>query len=106
MTWDFQSALANEDLQAIRRCPKSDLHNHFMMGGDRRFVLKRTQRRVAPLKQKLRSIAEMHQWVQRNIGDIFDTRAGRLLAFEASLQQAKLMESRASNSVKTFGRSP
>ena len=31
----FQAALEARDLDAIRRVPKSDLHNHFFLGGNR-----------------------------------------------------------------------
>lgn len=30
---EFVDALIQENLEAIRRCPKSDLHNHFVLGG-------------------------------------------------------------------------
>jgi hypothetical protein len=33
MTPDFQRTQEEEDLSALRRCPKSDLHNHFILGG-------------------------------------------------------------------------
>ena len=34
----FQVALETGDLDAIRRVPKSDLHNHFFLGGNRALV--------------------------------------------------------------------
>jgi len=86
---DFRTALEDGDVDALRRCAKSDLHNHAILGGDRAFLLARTQRDIAPLARRLESIAEMHAWVEANIGDLFDGREGRLLAFEAALVQAR-----------------
>jgi len=89
MPHDFQSALMNDDLESVRRCPKSDLHNHFIFGGERDFLFQRTGRNIAPLNRRLKSIAEMHAWVNESVGGLFDTREGRLLAFEATFMQAK-----------------
>ena len=30
---EFADALRHENLEAVRRCPKTDLHNHFVLGG-------------------------------------------------------------------------
>jgi hypothetical protein len=38
---EFSDALTQGNLEAIRRCPKADLHNHFVLGGNRRFLLER-----------------------------------------------------------------
>jgi adenosine deaminase len=89
MTSDFQTALELEDLNALRRCPKSDLHNHSVGGGDRDFLRERTGLDIAPLSRKLGSIHEMHAWVEENTGGLFNDGAGRLLAFEAALVAAQ-----------------
>jgi Adenosine deaminase len=89
MAPDFQAALQNEDLDALRLCPKSDLHNHMIGGGDQAFLAQRTQRNIAPLDHRIGSIAEMHAWVGANIGELFDGAEGRLLAFEAALVSAR-----------------
>ena len=89
MTADFQTALESEDLNALRCCAKSDLHNHAILGGDRAFLLDRRGRDVAPLERKLGSVAEMHAWVEANIGGLFDGQEGRLLGFEVALVQAR-----------------
>jgi hypothetical protein len=86
---DFRTALETRDLEALRRCPKSDLHNHAVCGGDRGFLRDRTGREIAPLDRKLRSLEEMHAWVEANIGDLFSDGSGRLTAVEAALVQAK-----------------
>jgi adenosine deaminase len=86
----FQAALQAGNLDAIRRVPKSDLHNHFFLGGNRALVSEWVGRDIAPLEHKLSSMAEMHEWVQARLGALFAGAQGRLKAFEATLVQAKL----------------
>ena len=88
MELNFQDALARRDLAAMRRCPKSDLHNH--LGGDPDYAFARTGRRIVPLDHRLSSIEEMHQWAGENLnfGPKFDGAPGRLLMFELTLAQA------------------
>ena len=85
----FQTALETGDLDAIRRVPKSDLHNHFFLGGNRALVSEWAGEDIAPLDYRLGSMAEMHEWVQTRFGQLFAGAQGRLKAFEATLVQAK-----------------
>ncbi len=89
MTSAFEHALADRNLDTIRATPKGDLHNHFHAGGQRAFVRERTGRDIPPLDHVLSSMAEMHAWVDRQFGPVFEGTFGRLLAFEATLVQAK-----------------
>ena len=86
----FQTALKTGDLDAIRRVPKSDLHNHFFLGGNRVHVSEWAGKDIAPLDHKLGCMAELHEWVQTRFGTLFVGAQGRLKAFEATLVQAKL----------------
>jgi adenosine deaminase len=86
----FQAALARSDLEVLRRFPKSDLHNHFFLGGNRALVSEWAGYDIAPLDRKLASMAGMHEWVQSRFGRLFAGAQGRLRAFEATLVQAKL----------------
>jgi adenosine deaminase len=86
----FQVALQAGDLDGIRRVPKSDLHNHFFLGGNRALVSTWAGNDVRPLDRKLGSMAEMHEWVQTRFSTLFAGAQGRLMAFEATLVQAKL----------------
>jgi adenosine deaminase len=85
----FQAALEAADRDAIRRVPKSDLHNHFFLGGNRALVSEWAGKDVAPLDRKLGCMAEMHEWVQARLGTLFAGAQGRSKAFEATLVQAK-----------------
>ncbi len=82
----FQEALKAQDLEAVRRCPKTDLHNHGGAGVDPASVEAILRRRFAPLNHKLASIAEMHAWASRNLG-IFDPKLEPLL-LEAAFARA------------------
>lgn len=86
----FQAVLEARDLDGIRQVPKSDLHNHFFLGGNRALVSEWAGNDITPLDRKLGSMAEMHEWVQTRLGTLFAGAQGRLRAFEATLVQAKL----------------
>src|SRR5216684_2484105 len=66
MNDDFQQALKAEDLDAIRRCPKTDLHNHGWAGIDPASAAAILGRKVAVLDHKLTSMDEMHEWANEN----------------------------------------
>ena len=85
----FQEALRVGSLEALRLIPKSDLHNHAFGGGNRAWIARTTGRGIAPLDHPLGSMGEMHEWVGRHIGPLFDGPTGRLTAFEATLVQAR-----------------
>ena len=86
---EFVDALIQENLEAIRRCPKSDLHNHFVLGGSRYFLREYSGRDILPIKHPLHSMDEMHAWNTKNIGTIFETPEGRRMLIQATFLQAK-----------------
>ena len=69
MNEEFQKALKAEDLDAIRRCPKTDLHNHGWAGADPVSIEKILGRTVRPLDHKLTSMDEMHRWAGAHFGN-------------------------------------
>ena len=85
----FTDALIQEDLEAIRRCPKADLHNHFVLGGNRQFLFDHSGKDIQPIKEPLHSMDEMHAWNSRNTGGYFETAEGRRLLIRAAFSQAK-----------------
>ncbi len=87
MNQTFPDALRAGDLEAIRRWPKSDLHNHLVGGGDAAYVSAKTNVRIDALDHKLRSIAEMHAWADRHLGHL-NSPGARLLMIEAAFVQA------------------
>ena len=85
----FTDALINGDIEAIRKCPKADLHNHFVLGGSRRYLLEHSGRDIRPITEPLNSMDEMHAWNAENIGNFFDTPEGRRMLIKAAFVQAK-----------------
>jgi len=57
----FIEALQRQDLAALRKVPKADLHNHFMLGGDRKWIRENCGIQIDPVTQPLASMAEMDQ---------------------------------------------
>ncbi len=86
---EFIDALIREDLEEIRRCPKADLHNHFVLGGSRRYLREHSGKDIQPVTEPLHSMHEMHAWNSRNLGDAFDTAEGRRTLIRAAFCQAK-----------------
>lgn len=86
---DFINALKDNNLNAIKQIPKADLHNHFVLGGSRKFLQNRTGYIIEPIKKALSSIDNMHKWTNENLGDRFDNTEMRRLLIEATFIQAK-----------------
>jgi adenosine deaminase len=84
----FTNALLSDDLQAVRACPKADLHTHGPANADRAYVFEKTGRDIVPVTTPLESIDGMHAWAQANIGNLFEGHAGRTLGIEASFVRA------------------
>lgn len=85
----FIQALKNGDLEMLRAVPKSDLHNHCVLGGNRDFLEERIGHRIEPLQGVLASMQEMEDWSKANIRPYFEGADGRKLQMEAAFEQAK-----------------
>ena len=84
----FVEALTNSDLQAVKACPKADLHTHGWANSDREYIYERTGRDIAPVAKPLASMQEMHHWVQSHVGNLFDGPRGRQLGIQATFVRA------------------
>ena len=89
MDHDFIEALEKGNLEAIRKIPKADLHNHFVLGGSREFIKDKTGYEIYPITSPLNSMREMDAWSSKYIGNRFNTPEGRRLLIEATFVQAK-----------------
>ena len=69
----FTYALKQRNLEELRKYPKADLHNHFVLGGSRSFLYQAAGKKIEPLKNSLSSMGEMDQWSQKYIGQDFDS---------------------------------
>ena len=52
----FIEAIKQGDLDLIRSFPKSDLHNHFVLGGCREYILSKTGYDIEPIESTLSSM--------------------------------------------------
>ena len=85
----FIEAIKNGNLDLIRSFPKSDLHNHFVLGGCREYILSKTGYGIEPISRPIETMNEMDAWSTRYIGNRFNSPAGRKLLIEATFVQAK-----------------
>lgn len=85
----FIKALKNHDLDNLRMIPKSDLHNHFVLGGSREYIQLQTSREIPFFKGVLSSMQDMHEWNNTNIGERFNTKEMRKLLIDATFVKAK-----------------
>ena len=86
---EFKEALKQGNLEAVRKCPKADLHNHFVLGGSRKYLYEHSGKDIQPIKEPFKSMDEMHSWNSQNLGDYFNTSEGRRMLIEATFSQAK-----------------
>ena len=85
----FVCALEQRNPEELRKYPKADLHNHFVLGGSRRFLYQVTGKKIEPLADALSSMDEMDQWSQKYIGQDFNSTGMRKLLIKAAFQQAR-----------------
>lgn len=85
----FMNALKNNDLDSLRTIPKSDLHNHFVLGGSREYIQAQTSIEIPFFKGVLSSMQDMHKWNDTFIGSRFNTKEMRKLLIDATFVKAK-----------------
>lgn len=86
---NFITALEDDNIDAVRKIPKADLHNHFVLGGNRAYIKSKTGFDILPITKPLLSMEQMHDWADKNIGNHFDSKEMRRLLIEAAFIQAK-----------------
>lgn len=85
----FIDELKQENIEGIRKFPKADLHNHFVLGGSRKYLREHIGENIQAIKKPLHSMNDMHAWNEQNIGQIFNSPEGRRLLINATFAQAK-----------------
>lgn len=85
----FIESLKKHDINKLRTIPKSDLHNHFSLGGSREYIQHKTGIEIPFLKGILSSMQDMHDWNNMYIGKRFHTKEMRKLLIDATFVQAK-----------------
>lgn len=86
---NFISALENHNLNAIRKIPKADLRNHFVLGGSRQYIKQKTGYDIEPVKYNLHSMDEMHMWSNTYMNNRFHSKEMRKLLIEAAFAHAR-----------------
>ncbi|WP_415331372.1 adenosine deaminase [Clostridium perfringens] len=87
---EFMNALEREDINAIRSIPKSDLHNHFALGGNREYIKKITGIDIPYCKNILKSMDDMYNWNSKYLGEKFNNKEMRKIKIDATFVQANL----------------
>lgn len=85
----FIDELKQENIEGIRKFPKADLHNHFVLGGSRKYLREHIGENIQAIKKPLHSMNDMHAWNEQNIGQIFNSSEGRRVLIDATFAQAK-----------------
>ena len=85
----FKYALEQRNLEELKKYPKADLHNHFVLGGSRRYIYQVTGKKIEPIAHPLASMDEMNEWSQKYIGQEFNSTEMRKLLIKATFQQAR-----------------
>ena len=85
----FIDELKQKNIEGIRKFPKADLHNHFVLGGSRKYLCERIGENIQAIKKPLHSMNDMHAWNEQNIGQIFNSSEGRRVLIDATFAQAK-----------------
>ncbi|MEI6455933.1 MAG: adenosine deaminase [bacterium] len=90
MSQTFQKALESGNTGEIRRIPKSDLHNHCLMGGRIGDIEKFCGRRLERFKSDTGTIHDLNRWIARVYRPLFLQHPGAFtMAVEAAFVQAK-----------------
>lgn len=85
----FIEALENNDIEEMRKIPKSDLHNHMTRGGNKRYIEDWAGVKIAKCP-KFKDLDEMNEWNVQNIKPLFQGRAGYEKRIEAAFVQARM----------------
>jgi adenosine deaminase len=89
MQIDFREALKNHDLKAVRLVPKSDLHNHCLLGGQLRTMEKFYGRKIERFRYGDGGIQSVNQWLGKSYKPVFDKPGAFEKAVEGAFLQAK-----------------
>jgi adenosine deaminase len=85
-TRDFVEALESGDIRRIRKLPKSDLHNHCLMGGRLTLLEKLTGSKIKPFRSTGAGIQDINNWIATSLRQAFQ----HPQAFETAVRGAFL----------------
>jgi len=85
----FTRALERHDLRALRKIPKSDLHNHSLMGGRLRSMEKFTGNKLEKFRNGAQGIHGINEWLENVYRPLFNLPGAFKAAVDAAFIQAK-----------------
>jgi adenosine deaminase len=85
----FTEALESHDLQSLRKVPKSDLHNHSMMGGRLRMMEKFSGIKLEKFRNGDNGIHGINVWLGKVYRPLFELPGAFKAAVDAAFVQAK-----------------
>jgi adenosine deaminase len=77
------------NLRFFRGLPKSDLHNHCLLGGSRKVIEKHLGRKLAPFRADRSGVAALNHWIVTEFRPFFELPGAFEKAVEAAFIQAK-----------------
>ena len=77
------------EIRAIRALPKSDLHNHCLLGGKRSVIEKHLGKKMLPFKATQSGIADLNRWIGKEFRPFFELPDAFEKGVEAAFVQAK-----------------
>jgi Adenosine deaminase len=86
----FVEHLENHNIAGIKTVPKADLHNHFVLGGNRDYLNEKTGIYIPSFEGVLNSMQDMHNWYDKYLGERFNNYEMRKLLIEATMYQAHI----------------
>lgn len=85
----FTEALESRDLRSLRKVPKSDLHNHSLMGGRLRSMEKFSGRNLEKFRNGTKGVHGINEWLGKVYRPLFDIPGAFKGAVDAAFIQAK-----------------
>jgi len=89
MSKEFINALQSENISSIRRIPKSDLHNHGVLGGSISLLEKRLGRKIPRPPERMNGIRGLDEYLGKDLRAIYSSKEGFELLTELAFIQAK-----------------
>jgi adenosine deaminase len=85
----FTEALESRDLRLLRKVPKSDLHNHSLMGGRLNSMEKFSGRKLEKFSNGTKGVHGINEWLGKVYRPLFDLPGAFNAAVDAAFIQAK-----------------
>jgi len=89
MKTEFIQALENLDLKSLRKIPKSDLHNHAMMGGRLKSIVKFSGKPIEKFSDGASGVLGINKWLGTIYRPVLELPGAFQAAVEAAFTQAK-----------------